>query len=439
MKIIKRCMCILIAFTLLQYAFPSIPVFAKRTDYYITSTLTKKGKRNTIQIEKGSKVQIISISGTKAINLSDLRYSSNNDDVATVSDTGLIKSLKAGNAKITITTKSGNKKSILALKVVKSLKVNSVRLSRKSIHLKLGMIYKLTVKTDPEYATNSKVIWRSSNKSVATIDNGIISPISKGTTTITAIVGKKSAKCKVTVSGDYKDDLVDHIIPSDLANDPIYCSMNTPSEAMSDFSRECHRNYGRILGYTTPKHTSAVSIGAIYLESGKKMNRDFTICLGQIALFAYSSSQKKWIVVDRQRYPQGLKLYKLPWSSRVHRDCENISYFPDHVEIKLNATDLNNYAFHYWGERKPINNSDYKYFACAYKVWVKEDYSSNILTTEGGIDTKFANGDNNNVIQIVTSRSLSLTTTPKTLWCHTIPNDEYKYKRDGAKLIKLFK
>ncbi|WP_026497673.1 Ig-like domain-containing protein [Butyrivibrio sp. WCD2001] len=225
-------------------------------------------------------------------------------------------------------------------------------------------------------------------------------------------------------------------IPPDLINDPIYCSMNLPSEAMSDFSIECHRNYGRILNQLTPIQTTAVSIGAIYLASQKHMSSSYTICLGKMALYAFSKSQNKWVALDEQPYPLGLKRYKLPWNSNIHIACDNIQYYSDHVEVKLNASDLEGFAFHFWGVKKPIDQDDYLYYACAYTVWVKESYAANKLTTESGIDSKDA--DSNNVLQLLSSRSLSLTTTPKTLWCHTIPNSEYDHDIDCTQLLNLY-
>lgn len=53
----------------------------------------------------------------------------------------------------------------------------------------------------PEYAYNKDTIWTTSNESVATVSsNGIVTPVSKGTATITASNGSLSDKCEVTVT-----------------------------------------------------------------------------------------------------------------------------------------------------------------------------------------------------------------------------------------------
>lgn len=68
-------------------------------------------------------------------------------------------------------------------------------LNSKSVTLKIGEKKKLKVKN-----TTKKVTWKSSNKKVATVSSkGILSAKKEGKTTVTATVGKKAYKCKVTV------------------------------------------------------------------------------------------------------------------------------------------------------------------------------------------------------------------------------------------------
>lgn len=234
----------------------------------------------------------------------------------------------------------------------------------------------------------------------------------------------------------YKHDVNDGVIPVDLLDDPIYCSMNLPSEDMSEFSESTHRGNGHITNKLTPAQTTAVGIGATYLINGKTMSQDFTMCMGKMALYAFSKSQNKWVVVDEQNTCKGLQMYELPWTTHRHYPCTNITQYDDHVEIKIKKDELNGYAFHFWGVRKPIDQSDYLYYATAYQTWVKEDYASDILCTEGGIDAKDDAGKTG--IQLISSRSITLTTEPKTVWCHTIPNSEYDHDRDYVQLTQLF-
>lgn len=419
---------------------PFISANAKTINFNTVVGLTNKTSVKSVKMQKGSSIQIISVNGRRALPSYAVKYTSNNKKVAKVSKTGRIVALKTGTAKITIKYNNGKKKSVIKIRVTEKLKVLSVNLDKNSLSLKIGEIQNLKATTNPQYATNNSVVWSSSDESVATVKNGTVTGLAKGKTTITATIGKHSAACvvKVTSKKMYPDPEPEpnpEITP-DPSFDPVYDSMTLPSEAMSDFSKSCGRYYGRILNNITPTQTQALSIGAVYLESGKKMSQDFTVCIGKIALYAYSISQKKWIAVSERPYPGDPRLYQLPWSTHINYKCQNVEYFNNHVEVRLTPEQIEGFALHFWGQMRPIDHDDFKYYACAYEIWVKEDYASNILTTEGGIDAKDNNSQNG--IQLLSSRSLSLTTRPKVCWCHTIPNREYEYSRDGKQLMKLF-
>lgn len=56
----------------------------------------------------------------------------------------------------------------------------------------------LTATVEPSDTTD-KVVWSSNNNTVATVTNGVVKPLSNGSTTITATCGSVSATCSVTV------------------------------------------------------------------------------------------------------------------------------------------------------------------------------------------------------------------------------------------------
>lgn len=61
----------------------------------------------------------------------------------------------------------------------------------------------LTPTITPANATNSSITWKSDNTAVATVTNGIITPVATGTTTITATSGSAKATVTVTVKKKY--------------------------------------------------------------------------------------------------------------------------------------------------------------------------------------------------------------------------------------------
>lgn len=84
------------------------------------------------------------------------------------------------------------------------VEVTDIRISQSSAVLLLGGTLKLSANVVPADATNKKIIWTSSKKSVATVDeNGVVTPVSKGNVWIIATSedGGFNAICNVTVKG----------------------------------------------------------------------------------------------------------------------------------------------------------------------------------------------------------------------------------------------
>ncbi len=84
----------------------------------------------------------------------------------------------------------------------KPVPVTGIALDRETANIGTGETLTLTPIFSPETATNKNVTWLSSDKTVATVENGIVTPLKKGTTTITVTAedGGFSASCVVTVN-----------------------------------------------------------------------------------------------------------------------------------------------------------------------------------------------------------------------------------------------
>lgn len=235
-----------------------------------------------------------------------------------------------------------------------------------------------------------------------------------------------------------KRDTNDGKIPTELLDDTVYLSMNLPSESLCDYMVSAWRDNGHITGdLSNDAAVKALSMGAVYTTSNCELPDSFTVCLGKIKLFAFSKSQNKWLVIDEQPYPAGIYVYTLPWESTKATKCENVTYYPDHAEITLTRQEFEGNVLHFWGKSATINKQDYLYYACAYEVWSNDGSVSNKLTATIGIDSKNSNSTAT-ISQLFSSRGLSVNTTHKTHWGHTIPNSEYIKNRDGDVLKSLY-
>ena len=79
--------------------------------------------------------------------------------------------------------------------------LTGITLNKDSLELEKGAAETLTVSYSPADTTDSKdVTWTSNDKSIATVSDGTVTAVGKGTATITAKVGNYEASCSVTVT-----------------------------------------------------------------------------------------------------------------------------------------------------------------------------------------------------------------------------------------------
>lgn len=137
----------------------------------------------------------------------EIRWHSDNPSVASVNaSSGYICANAVGTAKIYATATDGSGCSdYLTVTVSNTISVTSVTLNRSAQSLEKGQRTSLSATVCPDNATNKNVNWTSSNTGVATVSNGIVTAVSKGSARITATAADgsgKSASCVVTVTGD---------------------------------------------------------------------------------------------------------------------------------------------------------------------------------------------------------------------------------------------
>ena len=161
-----------------------------------TTKITTTTKSLTLAKGATYKKLASSIAVTPVTSKEKVTYSSSNKKVATVSSKGVIKAKKAGTAKITI--KSGNKKTVVTVKVtgVKTTNLSGVPAAK---NVSKGKSFKIKAIATPKN-TDEKITYKSSNKKVATVTSkGVVKGLKKGTATITVQSGSKKMTCKVTV------------------------------------------------------------------------------------------------------------------------------------------------------------------------------------------------------------------------------------------------
>ena len=146
-------------------------------------------------------------------------WTSNNEDVATVDQSGTVTAVGVGEA--TITASVGGKSDTCTV-TVSYAGVTSVTLNATELTLTADGTTTLTATVLPAGAEQT-VVWSSSHEDVATVENGVVTAVSTGTTVITAKAGEKEAACTVTVTaaGEIITDVADPDVKLDLEDDTL--------------------------------------------------------------------------------------------------------------------------------------------------------------------------------------------------------------------------
>lgn len=145
-------------------------------------------------LEKGATFTLVATINPADATENAILWSTSKNSVATVAN-GVVKAVGAGTA--TITAKAGDKIVSCAVKVV--IPVESIVLNEKTAKLAVDDTLTLEATVNPEEATDAAVTWSSSDESIATVENGVVTAKSIGKATITATAGGRTTTCEISV------------------------------------------------------------------------------------------------------------------------------------------------------------------------------------------------------------------------------------------------
>lgn len=213
MKKIKKLFLLLFAAIFISTAFPNlVPITSIN---YVEAAKVKISKSKATLI-KGQTLKL-EVKNTSA----KIKWTTSNKKIATVNSSGKVTAKSSGTA--TITAKVGSKQ--YKCKV----KIETPKISNAALEISKGESFKLSMLDNTQ-----KVKWTTSNKSIATVNsNGKVTAKKVGKATITATIGSKKYKCKVTV-----------------INKPSIGSRTNPRSAYEPFTSNIY-NYSRYLGNFT--------------------------------------------------------------------------------------------------------------------------------------------------------------------------------------------
>ena len=129
-------------------------------------------------------------------------WTSNADNIVSVSQDGTLTAKAAGTATITALAEEGGHVASCSVTVSETdVPVQSVTINAPNKTLKVGETSQLSAIITPHNATARDVTWKSSSDSVSVeASTGKITAVKQGTATITATVGGKNATCEIQVT-----------------------------------------------------------------------------------------------------------------------------------------------------------------------------------------------------------------------------------------------
>lgn len=178
------------------------------SDYVSAATKIKINKKKAT-IYVGKTVQL-KVKGTKK----KVTWKSSNKKIATVTSKGKVKGVANGSA--TITAKLGKKSytckvTVKVRNITKPVLTNEnlvipveyIILDKNQIEINVGENAILNATVFPDNASSKDVTWISSNPTIATVKDGVVSAVSSGAVSIIASAGDKTVSCPVTVLPPY--------------------------------------------------------------------------------------------------------------------------------------------------------------------------------------------------------------------------------------------
>lgn len=182
-------------------------------------------------VEVGSTVTLTATVEPENATDKTVKWSSSDETIATVAD-GVVTGVACGEA--TITVKAGKFEATCVVTVSNAVDATGVTLDQTELSMARWTSETLTATVVPEDANEKTVTWSSSDESIATVDDGVVTANCEGTAAITATTtdGGFTATCAVTVTDTEKPDKDDdgyYII--DSADDLVWFAKHVNSVA----------------------------------------------------------------------------------------------------------------------------------------------------------------------------------------------------------------
>ncbi len=173
-------------------------------------------------ISTGESVQLSAVFSPLNATYKGMSWTSSENTIASVSQNGLVTAKKPGTVTITGTSSEAGITGIIKL-TVKAISVQGISLEPSEIELMNGQTQRLSLTFSPNDAANKKVIWTSSDSTLASVSSGgVVTAQKVGTVFVIATSedGGFADSCKVTINST--TGIYYNYLPTDKSGFRIY-------------------------------------------------------------------------------------------------------------------------------------------------------------------------------------------------------------------------
>lgn len=160
--------------------------------------------KNALTLEIGQSEDLVESILPSDADILTCTWTSSNPTLVAVDNSGLVTALAAGSAIVKVKTNDGGFEASCLVTVNKNnVNVTQVSLNKNSSSLQVGGTEQLICTVLPNNADDVRLIWVSSNTSIATVSStGLVTAVSAGNVVIdvTSVDGNKKATCSYTIT-----------------------------------------------------------------------------------------------------------------------------------------------------------------------------------------------------------------------------------------------
>ncbi len=212
-----------------------------------TSVTTSKAKQS-LKLAKNSAV--ITVDSEYLVQLAEgikkdkfnLIWNSDNSAVATVDENGVVTAISKGVANIKCVNTDNNESATIEITVSSPVYATSVKLDKVEYKMtSTGELLKLNAEISPkDKVTDTSLNWTSSDESVATVKDGLVTAVADGIATITCTTSNgKTAECYVVVEPQIKaEELTLDYIGYDFEGPQTESVLLTPTISPADTTNQ---------------------------------------------------------------------------------------------------------------------------------------------------------------------------------------------------------